>query len=338
MPLPYRRRPVATADGHALGLFRREADTQRAVGDRRPPVLLLPGLGANRFTFGLRPDAGLPARLADAGWDVWLGELRGARSSSPPTSGPARMAPQAKLAEDVPALLAAVREATGATRVAVVGHSLGGLLALLTAGRAPDGGSRDLAAIVTICTPLFAAPPSTLGALGAGLVSGLARHLGGGLAGGVPVAPLARAGRRVARFVAPASHFLPGGTSPDVLQDYFTHAVEDIPLAEAAALLGWRLRGELAVDAGAPRGLTGWLGRVRVPVLSVAGNRDGVAPPACTRRAFEAIGSPERRWLPVGRENGTQADYAHADVLLGTHAEADVIRPIVDFLAPFRAA
>ena len=334
MPVAYRCRPVETADGHTLALYRLEA----GGGPPRPPVLLLPGMGANRFTFGLRPGVGLPARLAEDGWDVWLAELRGARATRPPVSGVPEMAPHAKLTRDMPALLDAIRGETGAAQVSLVGHSLGGLLALLTAGLAPDGGRATIGAIVTLCTPGFSPPQTPLPAIGASLTARLASGLAGHLRGEVPVAPLARLVRGAAAQLAPTSHFLRGGTDPEVLRDYFLHAVEDIPLAEAAALLDWRLRGQLSVTGGAPGGLAGWLGRVRVPVLGVAANRDGVATPKAARAAWEAVGSAERAWLTIGRELGARADYAHADVLLGRDAEDDVVAPIRDWLRGLRTS
>jgi pimeloyl-ACP methyl ester carboxylesterase len=296
-------------------------------------------MGANRFTFGVLPGVGLPWRLAAEGWDVWLGELRGGRSARGPSGRAAGWTPAHKLAEDVPALLAAVREASGGQRVALVGHSLGGLLALLAAGTAPDGGLGAVRAIVTLCTPGFGCghhsprKSTRARALGERLLARVFAAEGGPRA--VPVSRLATLTRPLAPLLAPRSHFVPGGCTPEVLRAYFAEAVEDIPLDEAAALLGWRLTGDLALGRG-DDGLGALLGRVRVPVLSLAAAGDGVVPLWSARGAWEAVGSAERRWLVLGRDHGSRADYAHADVLLGRESETDVVRPICAWLAARR--
>jgi len=348
MPLPYRRHAVETADGHALGLFRLEgvgapSGLPEAAACReapRPPILLLPGVGANRFTFGVRAGEGLPWRLSKAGWDVWLGELRGARTTSGPAHGP--WTPAAKLQHDLPALISAVRAASGSPRVALVGHSLGGLLALLSAGRAADGGLSELLAVVTLCAPLFSGAPRARGPVTA-LLGALSSH--GLPRGAIPVGPLAAATRLGAPLLAPRSHFLPGGSDPEVLRAYFSSAVEDVPVEEAVALLGWRLTGHLALspELSAARSrenalpIEALLGRVRVPVLSLAAGHDKVVPPEAALRAFEAVGSDDKTWLPLGRAHGSRAEYAHADVLLGRHADADVFDPVCAWLSRVRS-
>jgi pimeloyl-ACP methyl ester carboxylesterase len=359
MPLPYRRHAVETPDGHALGLFRLEVAGQPShlcasaaapsEAPLRPPVLLLPGMGANRFTFCVRPGEGLPWRLSQDGWDVWLGELRGARTSGPSSgsapgsSGPARgrQTPAAKLEHDVPALISAVRAASGSPRVALVGHSLGGLLSLLTAGRAADGGLSEVLAVVTLCAPLFSGAPRARGPVTA-LLGALSSH--GLPRGAIPVGPLAAATRLGAPLFAPRSHFLPGGSDPEVLRAYFSSAVEDIGIEEAVALLGWRLTGHLSLtqeyvtDKAFNRtsSIASVLRGVRVPVLSLAAYQDRVVPPDAALRAFEAVGSDDKTWLPLGRAHGSRAEYAHADVLLGRHANADVFDPVCAWLSRVR--
>ena len=50
----------------------------------REPVVLFAGMGANRYNFDLLPDRSLAEFLSQAGFDVWLVELRGAGWSTRP--------------------------------------------------------------------------------------------------------------------------------------------------------------------------------------------------------------------------------------------------------------
>ena len=99
---------VTAGDGVTLGL-------RRIVGPgapaRRTPLLLMHGTFSTWHFFGA--PHGLGAFLAGQGHDVWVGELRGhGRSDLGGHAGDF----DDWILRDVPALLAAVRAATGALR------------------------------------------------------------------------------------------------------------------------------------------------------------------------------------------------------------------------------
>ena len=90
------------------------------------PVFLCHSLLANQFNFTLPRGASLVDVLAESGYDCWVIDLRGARSSIPPF-GRKRSQPTLDdyLLRDIPSALDFICRATGYRQVHWVGHSMG---------------------------------------------------------------------------------------------------------------------------------------------------------------------------------------------------------------------
>lgn len=87
---------------------------------------MLHGLGANRYTFHF-PGRSLAYYLADAGFDCYVAELRGAGESDRPSTG---WDLEDYLRFDLPALIERVKAESGFEEIGWVGHSMGGILLL----------------------------------------------------------------------------------------------------------------------------------------------------------------------------------------------------------------
>ncbi|MDX9722913.1 MAG: alpha/beta fold hydrolase, partial [Myxococcota bacterium] len=148
--------------------FARTRDAYRlALWRYRPPnaglaqvVVLCHGAFSNSRIFDLCPQASLAKYLRDQGFDVWLIDLReigGSRRRGFLKRVPATVMDH--LREDIPAALEYVCGETGNPAVHWVGHSMGGLLALLYA---QSEGARRLRSITTLGTPAFLDPNPSL--------------------------------------------------------------------------------------------------------------------------------------------------------------------------------
>src|SRR5512137_18308 len=136
-----------TRDGWRLALGTR---LPRAP-ERRPPVLLVHGLSANRWTMDSGVEGfSLAAHLARAGFRTFSLDLRGHGDSRRPPRGPESWNFDRYVEEDVPAALDAIRRETGEDRVLWVGHSLGAVLGLASCQLHPE----RIAGIVAIAGPL----------------------------------------------------------------------------------------------------------------------------------------------------------------------------------------
>lgn len=322
-PLGYETRHVETADGITLTLFR---SRPRVADPALPPVLLIPGLGSNRFTFGLTRTHGLPHLLAEAGRDVWLAELRGSRSARVPPSARARVDLSHKLTHDLPALVAHVLAETGSGSLDLVGHSLGGLLVLLHSVEDPA-----IRRVVTVSTPgrldglagLLEKTP-----LMPAVARGLEKMVGS--LDRLAVSPFAKLAGPVPHL-AMGRHFLPGSVDAATRRRYLDHAVEDVPGPELAQLVRWASTGDLRDAIGRP--LHEALAKVRVPALCVISTRDKVVPEDNAVHLYVRLGSRDKALLKVDRGGRASRDYAHADILLAPSATHDVLEPIADWLA-----
>ncbi|XP_077541261.1 gastric triacylglycerol lipase-like [Haemaphysalis longicornis] len=136
---PVESHKAVTRDGYVLGL-QRISRGKGEPADRykrsRPAVLLVHGLCGSAITWVSNYDSqSLGFVLANAGYDVWLGNLRGCSlSRKHVTLNPDRdiafwnFTFQEMIEHDVPLMIDYVLEKTGRTQLGYVGHSQGTLV------------------------------------------------------------------------------------------------------------------------------------------------------------------------------------------------------------------
>ncbi|GIW71796.1 MAG: hypothetical protein KatS3mg102_1338 [Planctomycetota bacterium] len=111
-----------TADGVTLRLV-------RLHNPGGTPVVLLHGIGANAQEF-LLPGRALGEYLAGLGYDVWCANFRYAGRGQLASDDAGESSFDALVAFDLPAILDRVRAASGGARPFLLGHSMGGMVAL----------------------------------------------------------------------------------------------------------------------------------------------------------------------------------------------------------------
>ncbi|KAH6940489.1 hypothetical protein HPB50_000510 [Hyalomma asiaticum] len=142
---PVESREVVTDDGYVLGLYRIPRGRLEVAGSTsqecddsagRPPVLLMHGLLSSAIPWVSNyPDQSIGFVLADAGYDVWLGNVRGCTLARKhvrinPDSDVSfwNFSVQEMIEYDLPATIDYVLRETGHSRLGYVGHSQGTLI------------------------------------------------------------------------------------------------------------------------------------------------------------------------------------------------------------------
>lgn len=309
---PAERFDVVAADGQRLALFR-----VPAKGTPRAPVLLLHGLAANRYAFHW-PGRSLASYLSARGFECYVGELRGAGESKPlrPTWDFFQY-----LEHDVPALLRAVRERSGFSKVHFVGHSMGGLLMM--------------------CHALTGGAPGLLS--GTALASALDYSSGGsGFEGLQKLKPLIERftslpyGAAMA-FLAPflggpndklgRFNFHPENCEPQNVRAVHANVFGPVPPALLESLESSLQPGGLKTRTGLP--FLSLAGSSTLPMLFAAASDDQ----QCPLEGLEATARALRASvLRFGRAHGHALEYGHFDLLLGRGAPGDVWPQLAQWL------
>ncbi len=327
---------VVMTPGQPIGMVRkRRRDLAEREGikgrlsDSPPPVtrgavLLIHGFAQNRYTWHL-PSRSFSCYLADRGWDVFNVDLRGAgRSQRFDAKRPEVL--DEYILEDIPACAREVQRLSGHPRVALVGHSMGGLVSYCSAATALKG---SVQAIATLGSPYrFGAGRAFLKALAWVLET---TRLTGAFDRNLDL-PTRLVGRHLHKRRAlwnlpflptPVRGWRSGNVDDQVLDEYLARAFDRTNLQIAFDILAGGDRVALRSRDGSMD-----YGRafeaLRVPLLVVAGDRDDLAPPESVRPAYDMSRSPEKayRVFPVG----------HMDLVVGDDATTTIWPTVGDFL------
>ena len=330
---PDARFTAHTRDGWDIALHR-YTPSRRA---HATPVLLCHGMGSNRFNLDGPGNTSLARALHARGYDVWLLELRGAGQSRRrlgPTGLLYQWTFEDYVQHDAPAALRVVRRVTRRPKVLWVGHSLGGMVAyaLLMTPAADSVG-----AAVTLASPGMTA----VGHLGLDRWVALRRLLRYAPPR-IPVGLLAKLGAPIAGPLASiaAEPLRDWGWHRDnfdleTVRFMMRYGVEDLSRSLLREFARWYAAKRMS-DRYDLFSFTDHLERVRVPMLVIAGSRDGLTPAHDIAHVAERLGSADKTFLVAGRQTGFAHDYSHVDLVLGKHAHEDIFPRVTEWLDAHR--
>ena len=327
--LPYFNATVLTEDGWQVSVFHVAPSPSASPGTHvGTPVLLAHGTSVNRNNF-LLEGSDLARYLSDRGFDVWLTEYRGDRTSCPPDARTWRRADwdADDIADrDIPAVLDHIFAQTGRDQVFWIGHSLGGVLGYLVA-QGPRGG--DLSGLVAIGSPGAFTHSNDLA-----LFAWRHRWLLPA-DGQLPTRPLSWL-LMPALQVHPRSlpvHVISNtrNTSPRRLRRFVRPGMENTGRGLVLQYLSWMEGGHL-VSRDGQVDYTEGLSEIGIPALFLAGRVDHIVPAWTVRYAYDHIGSRDKTWIMLGVGWGTEQDYGHGDLVVGDRAIEEVFPTIADWL------
>ena len=307
--------PIAltTSDGATVSLH-------HFSGDGRP-VLLVHGLSSNHRSFDL-DDRGLAHDLQDAGYDVWMLDLRGRLDSTPPPGRPAWSLDDYGR-HDLPAAIDHIRAESGHDTVAYVGHSMGGMV--LAIYHHWHGGSA-LGPAVVLGSPLtFDHPDPLVRASGRSMRTGQLLRKVPSPAAAKSAAVLPRTAR------VDALLFDDQGTSAATRKAMYRAIVSPMTAGELKHL-GHIVRAGQLVSADGTIDYVDSLADWTTPLLVVAGRTDRVAPPDRVVSWIDAIPSANTTFLVAGTARGYPHEYGHLDLILADNASAHLHADILGWL------
>ena len=139
---PCEEHKVLTSDGYILGVFRISHGKNASSTTPGRPVLLQHGLLDSSTTWVMNfPDQSLAYILADAGYDVWLGNMRGNYYSRAHTKyDPSHdqfwdFSYDDMARDDLPSMIFYILNVTKHTKISYVGHSQGTVIGFAEFGR-----------------------------------------------------------------------------------------------------------------------------------------------------------------------------------------------------------
>lgn len=293
-----------------------------------PAVVLVHGISSNHHFWDLQPGRSLALHLHERGFDVYNVDLRG--------HGFARMGADGKKqkvgwsiddygAFDIASVVAHIRKTKGVEEVHYVGHSMGGMVLAIYMTLHPR---HHLASAVAVASPLDFRDPDP--AMDRMLKNAWVAKMFGYTPTPAGARLLAGFGYK-APFHADEYVLNPENYEKEAYKQTMRRVVSPLSRGEVAQFALVREDGEFRSENGRVEYRKS-LGNVRVPMLFMAGRSDQVVSADRVQGYFEAVGSPDKKMVIAGVENGFGGDYGHLDFGTSDHAEADVFPRIAAWL------
>jgi len=315
---------VETADGAEIALHRHAASG--------PPVLLIHGISSNHRFWDLTQDQSMALILVKAGFDPWLLDLRGHGDAVFKANGE-RQRHGWSVDDygifDLHAAIGHIQAQTGQERVAIVGHSMGGLVGAIYQAHHGDDA---LAALVVVGTP------GTFDTKGLKRALGRASTLVGSL-------PPSFGSPTVARWMAgwqgniPAHGegilFTASNMPPHMRRLMLRNIVSPTSREEVSQLKQMVASGSFT-SADGEMDYSAKLSELTVPFLAISGGGDFIVPPELVEPWMDQVGSDDKTLIEASKANGYAADYGHLDLALGPAAPREILRPVAEWLGQRR--
>lgn len=314
---------ATTGDGWRIAVVRyRAADDAPAKGE---PVLLCHAIAANRLSMDLTEDLSLARALAKAGHDTWIVELRGRGLSSRPrlfsTKYTYDWSFDEYVEQDLPAAIAAVRRATGAERVHLVGHSIGGMAVYALLG--------DPRTAPAIRSAVAIGAPATFHFQGKYLFSWPMRNLRW------------LRHRFLMRLLAPLAGYWhpaplrllhePDNMPGEIMRRFMVNAAANFGRNELLQFGDWIASDQFrSIDHR--RDYRKDMARIEAPLLLIAGNKDRLAPPPSVKDALELVGGADKKFVIASRGQAFERNYGHFDLVLGEQAAKEIFPLVIEWI------
>lgn len=254
-----------------------------------PVVVLVHGLFCHRSFWLSKKGGGLGPYLAERGYDVWIPELRG-HGRSPKDRRFRGWTAEDQLQFDVPAVQRLVGATTG-RNAHWVGHSWGGQAIMGSLG----GGWLDRGSIASLVT------------LGANVTAGddwMKKRL--------PAAAAKLVLAVTGKVPAPLLGLGPEVASRGYVMDFFRWKGRNGAWLTRDGRDYWQ--GVRAIDR---------------PLLAFAAPDDKNDPAWGCEKLFDAVGSDDKRFVLLSKQNGFATEYKHVEMIISKEAQAEVW-PMID--------
>ena len=287
------------------------------------PVFLCHSALANHYNFAIPEGKSMVDVLVEAGYDCWVIDLRGNRSSIPPFGKRrSHVSVDDHLMRDIPAALNYVRNVTGYAKVHWIGHSYGGML---------------LYAYEQVFGPDYVASGTTLGSppgfkgvgfkypslillllrISPGLVSFMLRGL-------TPLACLVR----------PRFHYLPinwNNMNPEIGAAEIFNVLETAPPSVGSELAFWASNDIWSMNSDKLDVVAG-LASLQVPLFVIYGGDDPLTPWDTAQNFFCNLPNKDKQLMYLAEEDGYYTNYNHVDLAFAVSGVEEVFEPIADWL------
>ena len=271
------------------------------------------------------PDRSLAVSLTQSGYDAWLLDLRGHGDAIVHDGDIHGWTVDDYAGHDLQRAIHHIQEQTGSAEVAVVGHSMGGIVAAAYHG---IHGDEALGALVVVGSPIDFSNPDVLlrlGQVGIGAGTALRR-----LRSEVPARWLSMVPGKIPLH-GEGILFNGRNIEPSVRREMLRQIVSPMSREELAHFTQMIKAGRLT-SADGSKDYVAELASLTTPLLVISGATDKVAKPSRVRPWIEASGSPNETYIEAGQESGMQEDYGHLDLALGDRAREEIHAEIIEWL------
>jgi pimeloyl-ACP methyl ester carboxylesterase len=277
---------------------------------KKPPIILLHGIGANHRMMNLSKDHSLALYLSERGFDVYSCTFRGSTPSFHPNPKDHSASIGTISEKDIPSIIEAVKNHSKSSKVYWVGHSMGALSAMIHLSRSQR---TDVVGFVSLGGPNFFPHKPRKSPHWLTFVSSL------------PLKKIAKVFFFTGGIPGPWERWFydPESTSPKILKKLLFHGTENISMNLSRDIKSWVKTTQIMSIPGLEWNQV--LHQFKIPSYWIAGEEDRVSPPWSLECGMSSLGSKRKDFesLPA---------LGHACLILSDRARYNVYPRVYEFL------